>query len=205
MDLYCHQTSGKKSLLNHLNFFNDISWPRFQFPVTFAWCSSSYSSMLPCAQYHVAHTSFSRITSVTVRFCFGLEQLAVNLGPRLLSEYSKNVQVITRFTAEAHTWTRSGEILILILDISRASFLSYQVPGPDVGFGQNGSQMWAWLNAEHSHEWKKGRRRISGYESLPFLSFQAELNNWMLLLCLSVCVCEWNPVYLNLFWTAQWV
>lgn len=158
--------------------------------------------MLPCAQYHVAHTSFSRITSVTVRLCFGLELLAVNLGPWLLSECSKNVQVIARFTTEPCTWTRSGEILILILDISRASFLSYQVPGPDVGFGQNGSQMWAWLNTEHSHEWKK-RRRISGCESLPFLSFQAELNNWMLLLCLSVC--EWNPVYLNLVWTAQWV
>lgn len=144
--------------------------------------------MLPCAQYHVAHNSFSRITSVTVRLCFGLELLAVNLGPWLLSECSKNVQVIARFTTEPCTWTRSGEILILILDISRASFLSYQVPGPDVGFGQNGSQMWAWLNAEHSHEWKKGEEFL---DASLFL-FWASKPNWITecYCCVWVCVNE---------------
>lgn len=117
-------------------------------------------------QYQVAYTSFSKITSVKAGLCFGLELLAVSLGPRLLSECSKNAQVIARFTAEPHTWIKSGEILILILDFPehhscrircQAQMLDLDKMAPRCEHG--------WMLSIHTDE-KNKKKRKGGEEFL---------------------------------------
>ncbi len=141
-----------------MNFFSYIFWQCFQWRLldvhkVIPQCSHAHSIMLLMLHFQESHPWQSGYVLVWSYW-------RSILVPGCCLNVAK--MVIACFTAEPHTWTRSGEILILILDISRASFLSYQVLAPDVGFGQNGSQMWAWMNVEHSHEWKKGWRRISG-------------------------------------------
>lgn len=89
--------------------------PRSRFPVT---CVSFFLYVPPCT-LQVSGCSYLifiiHVRDSQVTFWSG----ALGLGPQLPSERNKNAQVIGRFAVEPHTWIRSREIFILILDFQK--------------------------------------------------------------------------------------